>query len=278
MFVEKDTTLIFLSPHLDDAVLSCGGLIWELIQKGFSVEVWTVSTMEPDKQELSPYAQMLHARWQNSDNPYKLRKEEDIKALTLLGCKWAHLDFPDCIYRFNRETDDPLIQKDEDLFSKNYQADRLYIYNITRTLEAMLTRRDILDYQSGLPIKKHQFIVPLGVGGHIDHRDTRLAVFQLGLPLYYYAEYPYAEKDPDQVNALLPFKSKAHRFKISDDGLAAWQAAVSCYGSQISSFWSSVDEMRSALANYASLPIARTLWKPRFTFRSFYGETRFING
>lgn len=277
MFVEKYTTLVYLSPHLDDAVFSCGGLIWEQIQEGYSVEVWTFSTFEPDPYQLSSYAKMLHSRWQNIVNPYKMRKEEDIKALTLLGCKWEHLDFPDCIYRFNRETGEPLISKDQDLFPDNYQPDRLYIYNMTRSLDGILICRDNQSFQKGLPSKKYQFIVPLGVGGHVDHRNTRLAAMQLGLPLYYYAEYPYAAKDPDQVNALLPFRSKAYRFEISDDGLAAWQDAVGCYGSQISSFWSSLDEMKSALANYASLPIARTLWKPHYTFRRAHGETRFIN-
>jgi len=33
---------IYISPHFDDAVLSCGGLIWEQTHKGITVEIWTV--------------------------------------------------------------------------------------------------------------------------------------------------------------------------------------------------------------------------------------------
>lgn len=277
MFVEKETTLVYLSPHLDDAVFSCGGLLWEQIQKGYKVEVWTFSTMEPEPYLLSPYAKMLHSRWKEVEYPYHVRKEEDKNALSLLGCNWEHLNFPDCIYRFDNVTGQPLIQKDDDLFPENYQPDWSFIGDMTSTLKGALFLRDDAAFQTGAPSNKFQLIAPLGVGGHIDHRNTLLAAEQLELPLFYYAEYPYAAKDPIKVSAMLPPKSRAFPFEISSAGLAAWQEAVGCYGSQISSFWSSMDEMKSALADYAYLPIARTLWKSHFTFGRAHGETRFIN-
>jgi len=54
---------VFLSPHLDDAVLSCGGFIFELIQKGERVEICTICAGDPPPGELSPLAEMLHQRW-----------------------------------------------------------------------------------------------------------------------------------------------------------------------------------------------------------------------
>ena len=33
---------IYLSPHFDDAVLSCGGMIWEQVHSGETVEIWTL--------------------------------------------------------------------------------------------------------------------------------------------------------------------------------------------------------------------------------------------
>ncbi len=33
---------IFLSPHLDDVALSCGGLVLDLAQQGFVVDNWTL--------------------------------------------------------------------------------------------------------------------------------------------------------------------------------------------------------------------------------------------
>ncbi|MHA1303522.1 MAG: PIG-L deacetylase family protein [Candidatus Heimdallarchaeaceae archaeon] len=39
---------IFLSPHLDDAVASCGGLIAKLVEQGNKVIVATFFTKSPD--------------------------------------------------------------------------------------------------------------------------------------------------------------------------------------------------------------------------------------
>jgi len=38
----RNNALDLYFPHFDDAVLSCGGLIWEQTQKGIPVEIWTV--------------------------------------------------------------------------------------------------------------------------------------------------------------------------------------------------------------------------------------------
>ena len=38
----NDSHWIYLSPHLDDAVYSCGGMLWEQVQRGVQAEVWTI--------------------------------------------------------------------------------------------------------------------------------------------------------------------------------------------------------------------------------------------
>src|SRR4030042_1789814 len=54
---------VFLSPHLDDAVLSCGGLIARQVATNDVVTVLTVSAGEPGRLPLSALAQSRHARW-----------------------------------------------------------------------------------------------------------------------------------------------------------------------------------------------------------------------
>ena len=39
---------IYISPHLDDAVLSAGGLLYDQAQKGIPVEIWTVVCGYPE--------------------------------------------------------------------------------------------------------------------------------------------------------------------------------------------------------------------------------------
>ncbi|NTU55874.1 MAG: PIG-L family deacetylase, partial [Anaerolineales bacterium] len=46
---------IYLSPHLDDAVLSAGGLIYEQTRSGTPVEIWTFMCGVPSGTEFSPF-------------------------------------------------------------------------------------------------------------------------------------------------------------------------------------------------------------------------------
>ena len=53
---------IYLSPHFDDAVLSCGGLIRAQSQEGLAVEIWTIFAGDPPPGPLSEFALKIHAR------------------------------------------------------------------------------------------------------------------------------------------------------------------------------------------------------------------------
>ncbi len=92
---------IYLSPHLDDAVLSAGGLIYEQAQAGLPVEIWTFMCGYPPDAEVSPFAQLTHAHWgfSSAEETIRMRREEDKRAAALLGATPLHFDFLDCIYR-----------------------------------------------------------------------------------------------------------------------------------------------------------------------------------
>lgn len=259
---------VYLSPHLDDAVFSCGGIIWEQIQQGNKVEVWTFATMDPGSDPLSPFAQLLHSQWKEIENPSAIRRKEDIRALTSLGCSWKHLDYPDCIYRYDRQTGEPLIKKTEDLFPSNYQIDIPLVYNMIRSLEMQMLAPLLENQQERIVEEPLQFCVPLAVGRHIDHRNTRIAAEHLGRTLFYYADFPYAAKDPDKIMTMVPKGAEAISINLSEKAIAAWQDAIACYTSQISSFWSSLDEMRVAVAEYASQPLTCILWKKLYEKKS----------
>ncbi len=243
----QNTRKIFLSPHLDDAVYSCGGIIQELVNRGISVEVWSIFTADPPEGNLSAFAQSLHARWKETANPYWIRREEDKHALELLGGTCRHLYYLDCIYRRDFQTHEPIIKKDEDLFSDGYVVEKELLANLVKDLKARLP-------------KNADIISPLGMGGHIDHRVTRMAAEELGKSLWYYADYPYAAKEPDKVNDFLPEYAEAEVQEFSEAGITGWIKGVACYPSQISSFWVSMDAMEVEVRAYAALPISHTLW------------------
>ena len=54
---------IYLSPHFDDIAYSCGGLVWEQVNSGQMVSIWTICAAYPPPGPLSSFASILHERW-----------------------------------------------------------------------------------------------------------------------------------------------------------------------------------------------------------------------
>jgi LmbE family N-acetylglucosaminyl deacetylase len=90
---------VYLSPHLDDAVFSCGGLILRQTNAGDDVQVVTVFTGDPPVGELTPFAYELHRRWGGEGSPMGLRRAEDLVACGRLGASVVHLGLADAVYR-----------------------------------------------------------------------------------------------------------------------------------------------------------------------------------
>jgi len=237
----------FLSPHLDDAVLSCGGLINDRVKSGNRTAIITICAGDPPDPPFSTLALSLHARWDIGPDPMVVRRTEDLAACQRLGATALHLNIPDCIYRRNPITGDALIEEDEHLFQP------LPTFEFPLADQIGLALTDLIPQEA-------QVVCPLTLGGHIDHHLTRRAAETLQNPLLYYADYPYLIRD--QLNPsdwIMPGWQKAS-FPISPAGLKAWIEAAAQHQSQISTFWGGLDEMRAALTTYWSNGGGSTLW------------------
>lgn len=244
-----DMNWVFLSPHLDDAVLSCGGFIFELIQQGEKVEICTICAGDPPLGELSPLAEMLHQRWGVTAQASQVtRRAEDIAACQILGATPFHLDIPDCIYRRNSENGQPLISSNKALFQPLPPAEYPLASQLAKRLAAHIP-------------SSSRIVCPLTLGGHIDHHLTRKAAELLARPLWYYADYPYLLQHAGQLHEYIAPDWQIEQISISLNACRAWQDAVACYQSQISTFWASMDEMRNAICHYWQKGGGSTLWK-----------------
>ncbi len=91
---------LFLSPHFDDAIYSCGGIIYDLTQQGHQVTIFTLMAGEPTfPLPDTPILKANHIRWQVGDNPTLARKREDKISAEIVGAKTQYADLADCIYR-----------------------------------------------------------------------------------------------------------------------------------------------------------------------------------
>jgi LmbE family N-acetylglucosaminyl deacetylase len=242
---------IYLSPHLDDAVLSCGGWIWHQVQKGHTVEIWTICAGDPPHQPLSPYARSLHDRWKIEGNTVTQRRTEDLEACALLGARARHFLFPDCIYRKKPGTGEFLVMGDEDLFHPSLPlSERRWISQLVSWLKTALPAT-------------YTLVSPLALGGHIDHHLTR-AVAEALAPqcLWYYADFPYANRIGVSETALPDSHYHAVDFALSEEAFRMWIQAITCYRSQLSTFWKDLDALHHELNAYYQNNRLSILWKP----------------
>ena len=227
---------IYISPHLDDAVLSAGGFLYEQTQAGNSAEIWTIVCGFPPPGELTPFARLLHQQWGTgtAEETVQLRRAEDIEAARIVGAKSLHFDVPDCIYRRGPDGE-PLYL---DIYVGLHEAEAGLPYQIAQTIASRLKPDD-------------QIICQLGVGRHIDHVLVRQAVEKLNRPLVYTADIPYLFWKPEQLAPLVVgMKESLHA--ITEAGLSAWVEAVLAYKSQISMLFDSPDKVREEIRSYYS--------------------------
>jgi len=235
---------IYISPHLDDAVLSAGGLIHDQVNAGMQVEIWTILCGFPPPGELSPFAQVLHYQWgiASADELIRSRRAEDEKACHMVGAKPVYFDYLDCIYRRGKN--------DDWLYS--------YIFVPPHEDEADLSAR-IAESISARLEPTDQLVCQLGLGSHVDHVLVRRAVELLQRPLLYYTDIPYLFKTPEELSPNTA-GMKANAYTVGEAGLRSWQEAIAAYESQISSLFDSPDHMRSQIRQYWSENNAIPLW------------------
>ncbi len=239
---------IYLSPHLDDAVFSCGGLIWEQVRRGDPVEVWTICAGDPPAGELSSFAQSLHARWEAGEAPIATRRAEDVRACTYLGAGFRHFSLPDCIYRRHPDTGLPLYTSEDAIFGEVDEAESGLIEWLANELQAWLS-------------PEARVVCPLSLGGHVDHRLVRRAVEGLARALWFYVDFPYALEAAHDLARVIPQGYTFCSAPLSEEGLQAWRAAIGRYASQISTFWEHEAEieqqLRQHVESYGGTPVLK---------------------
>ncbi len=235
---------VLLSPHFDDAVLSCGGWIAAQRRGGARVAVWTVMAAPPAEATLSPLAQQVHADWPPAGprEMVALRQAEDRAALSRLGAEAVHLPWVDCIYR-RGEGGGWLY---ETIFTAPAEEEARLLEALTQRLAALPPETEV--------------VAPLALGGHVDHRLVRRAAEAAGRPCWYYADLPYGLQDPASLAPAAAGLS-VRSWPLRDQDVADWLAAAAAYGSQIGALFGSQAAMNEALRAWAGTPPQARLWR-----------------
>lgn len=227
---------IYLSPHLDDAALSCGGAIARQAAAGEPVLVLNICSGSPAPgTQFSPFAQEQHRRWALPPAEAVLRRlAEDAAALRVLGAAGRGLGLLDAIYRM------PLAYVDgATLFGAVAPTDSL-AEQLGAALPALLAESP-----------GAQIYAPLGVGNHVDHQATfavAAALAAAGAPITFYEDFPYVAR-PGALEARLAALGLAGTPAAVDIGATIERkiAAIAAYASQLDVLFGGAEAMAAAV-------------------------------
>lgn len=180
---------IFLSPHFDDAVYSCGGTMAVQVSNGLRPLVITVfGGIPPQGMQLSPFAfdvqKGMGAGNMDAATLMEKRRQEDATALDFLHANYLWLDYLDAIYRGNP----PYYTSRTELVGGEVDPADI---DIDKQLA-----QDLVALADRLP--DTVWYAPLGIGSHVDHQIVASAadrLVQRGANVKYYEDFPYVARE-----------------------------------------------------------------------------------
>jgi LmbE family N-acetylglucosaminyl deacetylase len=254
---------LFLSPHEDDAALSCGGQIAQLTRGGERVVIFTVMGGEPPADfQQTTFTEEIHQKWGLGSNPVAARRLEDEAAARTLGAEIKFGPFADAIYRLDTQTSKAMYIDDATLFGDVNANDPVLDARRAAVVQAVVKIFDL---------KESDVIhAPLGVGHHVDHQLVRdmakaLVRWRPNNPVYFYEDYPYTRQGESAIQAALAaLEMEVNRVKVPLDAQAidAKIAAIKCYKSQLSGLkWETPVAMATEVRTYIAQVGGEREWR-----------------
>ncbi len=219
---------LIISPHYDDAVGSCAGMI---IEDKNEVQ-YTIMTIFSQilYNKCSDFAKYLHEDvWRIKDK--NVRKKENDEACLIIGAHHIEAPFFDAIYR--KKDDIWLYPCNGDIFKGiNKKDDIDIIKNYIQTYIGMYD----------------EIYFPSGVGEHVDH----MILASIGKDflkkhnnIYFYLDFSYEEKERCISDEL-----KMKKYYISDYAQSIKEQAITKYQSQINMIFQSIKQIHNFYAKY----------------------------
>jgi LmbE family N-acetylglucosaminyl deacetylase len=197
------SSVVAVSPHLDDAVFSAGGTLARLAAAGHDVLVATVFTGSVPAPSGFALACQTDKGLAPDVDYMALRRDEDAAALGRLGVRGAHLGLLEAPHR---GYDSPAA-----LFAGRHDGDDV-AGSVTDVVAPLLAGADLV-------------LAPQAVGDHVDHQVVTAVVVALAATgrTAWWRDTPYAVRHPDaggapgiagtevavEVGGVLPAKAEA---------------------------------------------------------------------
>ncbi len=175
--------VVVLSPHLDDAALSCFGLLSGL-RGTLSRLVITICCATPAP--APPFVDIETLRDDPDFSAYgtpEERRLEDVAAMEQMDCDFVHLGFKDGVYRRSPTSGEYIYRTTREKFVRPRIEDASHIE------ELFLVLRRLCQNMGRLLL-----VSPLSIGYHVDHSITAHNALRLendDVDLLFYEDFPY---------------------------------------------------------------------------------------
>ena len=226
--IKQTKRLLIVSPHMDDAILSCSGIILNRKQQGDKILVLTVFSKQPSK--VNSFAKEMMAQMDIKRDYNTSRKEEDLKIFKKYGIQSQHLDLIDGMFFSNSM---------EELFggkTREINIDQLY----TKIEE----------------FKPDEVYLPAGIGDHIDHiaiSEFSKELLSKRLKIFFYEDFPYSlskKKTEERLDSLKKEFLLKQRVVDITDNIKEKIEMIKLYKSQLNFLFKSTKEMENTVMNY----------------------------
>lgn len=211
-------TALALSPHLDDAVFSCGGLLARLAQGGWRVVMATLFTGSVADPKGFALACQLDKGLSPEVDYMALRRGEDMRAAAALGiASPAHLPFREAPHRGYGSA--------PELFSET-RADDAIAGSLAPAIAGLIAAEE-----------PDLLLAPQAIGGHVDHVQAVRALRSLDPlpPILWWRDFPYTVRDaaPREPLAALFAELPEATMILDPEAQGRKRAACAAYASQI---------------------------------------------
>lgn len=208
----------FISPHLDDAILSAGALIYELKNLG-KVKIITVFTKAAKKITNSIQKFTQSCNCSNSNELFLNREIEDKKLCQYLKINDLHLGFTDALWRNSYNLMEDLFLKKINSTNEEQNLETMIIDKLKKTIN---NNKDVAIF------------APLSIGNHIDHRIINKICKDNFTNVIYWEDYPYNLKT--NLSAEFIKRNKLSCFEYNKN-LFIKKKLIKFYKSQISNLF-----------------------------------------
>lgn len=231
--VRGGRAVLVLSPHLDDAVLSCGALLSRLAGRT-PVTVATIFTEAgPPPYTRAARSFLRQCGATDATELYRRRQQEDADVLTGLGVDSVHLGIPDALFR--RRAVGPAVARIGGVLPELVHRYPTYRFDIdkgrlSRGDRAVLDSAEVGVRRLTERLDPALVLGPIGVGRHVDHLIARALTERSPGRAVFYSDFPYDLRHSPDAGYLAAHRLTAVRW---EEDLPAKRSLIEGYRTQV---------------------------------------------